>query len=84
MNKRKKLRDDINSLEEERLGLLRSPFTGKNAEYAAIAISDIEYKIACLEDQLDFENRMLPFKVAIYGFIIVAMISIVSIVMIIR
>ena len=42
MGRRKELRDNINSLEKERLELLSSPSTGKNAEYAAIAISDIE------------------------------------------
>lgn len=72
MNKRKQLREIINSLEKERLDLINSPDIGKKAEYTGIAISDIEYKIACLEDKLDFENRVLPFKIMLYGFIAIA------------
>lgn len=69
---RKELKQKIERLHEERKEILHSDYKGKDAEYAAIAMSDIEYKIACLEDQLDFENRMLPFKWMLYGFIVSA------------
>jgi hypothetical protein len=72
MTKRKQLRNAINSLENERKELLYYQQIGKNVEYTAMEISDIEYKIVCLEDQLDFENRMMPFKIMLYGFIIIA------------
>ena len=34
--------------------------------------SEIEYKIACLEDTLEFEKKMAPFKWMLYGFIVCA------------
>lgn len=34
--------------------------------------SEIEYKIACLEDTIDFERKMTPFKWTLYGFIVIA------------
>lgn len=34
--------------------------------------SEIEYKIASIEDAIDFEKKMLPFKYMLYGFIIIA------------
>jgi len=67
---RKELKKKIARLEEERKEILYSDYKGKDAEYAGIAISDIEFKIVALEDQLDFENRMFPFKVMLYGFIV--------------
>jgi len=67
---RKELKKKIARLEEERKEILYSDYKGKDAEYAAIAMSDIEFKIVALEDQLDFENRMLSFKVMLYGFIV--------------
>jgi len=34
--------------------------------------SEIEYKIACLEDTIEFEKKMAPFKWMLYGFIVCA------------
>lgn len=34
--------------------------------------SEIEYKIACLEDTIHFEKKMAPFRWTLYGFIVVA------------
>jgi predicted phage-related endonuclease len=70
---RKELKKKIARLEEERKEILYSDYKGKDAEYAAIAMSDIEFKIVALEDMLDFERRMLPFKIMLYGFIVVAL-----------
>jgi hypothetical protein len=68
--RRSDLKKKIAKLHEERDEILYADYKGKDAEYAAIAMSDIEFKIVALEDQLDFENRMLPFKVMLYGFIV--------------
>lgn len=73
MVNRKKLKIEIDKLKKERKEMLyMRHHYGIDAEIAAMTISDIEYKIACLEDQLDFENRMINFKVTLYAFIAVA------------
>lgn len=70
----KELKKQINELKVEKDEILfNKRYYGLEAEHAAIAVSDIEYKIACLEDQLDFENRMIPFKMALYGFVVVSL-----------
>jgi len=70
---RKKLKKEIGHLKAQKDEILfNQKYYGLQAEYAALAISDIEYKIACLEDQLDFENRMMNFKVTLYAFIVIA------------
>lgn len=33
---------------------------------------EIEYKIACLEDTIEFEKKMAPFRWMLYGFIVCA------------
>jgi hypothetical protein len=68
--RRSDLKKKIAKLYEERNEVLYADYKGKDAEYAATAMSDIEFKIVALEDQLDFENRMFPFKVMLYGFIV--------------
>lgn len=70
--KKKELKKKIAKLKEERIEILHSNFKGKAAQYAEIAISDIDYKIVSLEDLLDFKKRMLPFKIMLYGFIVIA------------
>ena len=82
MNKRKILQEQINSLDKERLEMLNSEEHGIKARLKAQEISDIEYKISCLEDQLDFEKRLWPFTITHYTFITIA--AIVMIVSIIR
>jgi hypothetical protein len=67
---RKELKTRIAQLKEERDDILYGDYLGKDAEIAVIALSDIEYKIVALEDQLDFEIRMIPFKIMLYSFII--------------
>lgn len=34
--------------------------------------SEIEYQIASIEDDIDFEKKMLPFKYMLYAFIVIA------------
>lgn len=73
MVNREKLKVEIDKLKKERKEILyMRHHYGVDAQTASMTISDIEYKIACLEDQLDFENRMINFKVTLYAFIAVA------------
>jgi len=67
---RKEIKQKIAQLHKERNDILYGDHRGKHAEYAMIAISDIECKIVALEDMLDFQNRMLPFKIMLYSFIV--------------
>lgn len=70
---RKTLKKEIEKLKKERKEILyMKHHYGVDAQVAAMTVSDIEYKIACLEDQLDFENRMINFKVTLYVFVAVA------------
>lgn len=81
MNKRKILKEQINSLEKERLEMLNSEEHGLKAKLKAQEISSIEYKISCLQDQLDFETRLRPFTITHYTFItIAAIVMLVSII----
>ena len=34
--------------------------------------SEIEYEIACIEEAIELEEKMLPFKWTLYGFIVIA------------
>ena len=34
--------------------------------------SEIEYEIACIEEAIELETKMLPFKWTLYGFIVIA------------
>lgn len=73
MNK-KKLKKRIILLKQERKELYQSDYRAINAEMAAMAISDIEYEIVAIEDCLDFERRMLPFRISLYAFIIISIV----------
>jgi hypothetical protein len=70
--RRKEIKQRIDQLHDHRQQILHRDHKGKDAEYAALALSDIEHKIVVLEDMLDFETRMLPFKIMLYGFIVIA------------
>lgn len=37
--------------------------------------SEIEYEIACIEDQIDFEISMRPFRVTLMVFVVIAMLG---------
>ena len=68
----KEIKDKIRQLERERNELLYYKHESKNIEMVVQTISDIEFKIVALEDQLDFQKRMLPLKIMLYGFIVTA------------
>jgi hypothetical protein len=68
--RKKELKQKIAQLKRERTDILYAKHDGMNADIAAIAISDIDCKIVALEDVLDFERRMMPFRVTIYAFIV--------------
>ena len=34
--------------------------------------SEIEYKIACLEERIEMEQKLNPFRIMLFGFIIIA------------
>lgn len=34
--------------------------------------SEIEYEIACIEEAIELEEKMAPFKWTLYGFIVIA------------
>jgi hypothetical protein len=70
--KRKELKNKIAKLKEEKKDILHADYKGKEAQYAEIAMSDIDYKIVALEDILDFKTRMLPYKIMLYGFIMIS------------
>jgi hypothetical protein len=68
----KEIKDKIRQLERERNELLYYKHESKDIEMVVQTISDIEFKIVALEDQLDFQKRMLPLKIMLYGFIVTA------------
>lgn len=44
----------------------------------AIHISDLQYNIACLENQIEFEQKLMPLKYMLGAFIIFCIILILS------
>jgi hypothetical protein len=74
MISRRKLKKQIEALKAERHDILYYKHSGISVDMAMIAISDLEFKIASLEDQLNFENRMIPFTIMLYGFIAVGIV----------
>ena len=67
---RKELKNRIKELRQERNNLSKQNYFGKDAEIAAYTMSDIDYKIESLTSQLEFQNRILPYKIATYAFIV--------------
>ena len=65
----RKLKKRILELQEELYDL---HYAEPNPEMYIQRRSEIEYKIACLEDTIDFEKKMTPFKWMLYGFIVCA------------
>lgn len=65
----RKLKKRILELQEELYDL---HYAEPNPEMYMQRRSEIEYKIACLEDTIDFEKKMTPFKWMLYGFIVCA------------
>lgn len=65
----RKLKKRIDELQDE---LYELHFAEPSPEMYMQRRSEIEYKIACLEDTIDFEKKMAPFKWMLYGFIVCA------------
>jgi hypothetical protein len=55
---------------EDRLALAHEADADPNV--IAIYISDLQYAIACLEDQIDFEKRIRIFRYTLYAFALIA------------
>jgi hypothetical protein len=69
----KELEKEKAKLIKERQEILNCEMYGRDAELASGAISDIEFKIVCLDDQIDFQKRLIPFKIGLYVFVIVSL-----------
>ena len=54
---------------EDRLALAHEADADPNI--IAVYISDLQYAIVCLEDQIEFEKRMNIFKYTLYAFIVI-------------
>lgn len=67
---RRELKTAIKKLRQERNHLIRQNYYGQDVEITAYKISDIDYKIESLTGQLEFQNRILPYKIATYAFIV--------------
>ena len=65
----KNLKRRIDKLQDE---LYELHYAEPNPEMYMQRRSEIEYKIACIEDTIDFERKMTPFRWTLYGFIVVA------------
>jgi hypothetical protein len=78
---RKELKDRITELRKQRSTLIRQNYYGKDANVIAVTISDIDYKIESLMDQLEFQNRILPYRIASYALIMLVAILIVWIIL---
>jgi hypothetical protein len=78
---RKELKDRITELRKQRSNLIRQNYYGKDADVIAVTISDIDYKIESLIDQLEFQNRILPYRIASYALIMLVAILIVWIIL---
>jgi hypothetical protein len=44
--------------------------TDADPNIKAVYQSDLQFKIASIEDQIDFEKRMVPFQATLVGFVI--------------
>jgi hypothetical protein len=55
---------------EDRLAMAHEADADPNV--IAIYISDLQYAIACLEDQIDFEKRIRIFRYTLYAFVVIA------------
>jgi hypothetical protein len=69
MNRIKKLKQKVEQLQDE---LYELHFAEPNPQMYQQRRSEIEYEIACLEEAIDIEKRMAPFKYMLYGFIVIA------------
>ena len=69
MNRIKKLKERKKVLLEDLYDLHHGEPSRKVYEQRR---SEIEYKIACIEEAIEIEEKMAPFKYMLYGFIVIA------------
>ena len=65
----RKLDQKIDRLHDE---LYELHFAEPSPEIYMQRRSEIEYQIACLEDAIEFEKKMAPFRWTLYAFIVCA------------
>jgi len=70
--KKENLKKRLSELYKERSRLLNDLCDMPGSPYAIMELSDIEFQIAAIEDQLAFEKMLFPFKVGLYVFIAVS------------
>jgi hypothetical protein len=68
------LRAKITRLEETKLDILNRLDSIHDVDadpnVKAVYQSDLQYKLWCIEEAIDFEKSMLPFKYTLVGFVI--------------
>ena len=58
--------------EQMYLGLLEDlHYSDNDPNVIAVYQSDLHFAIACIQEQIEFERKMLPFKYMILGFVII-------------
>jgi len=65
----RKLQEELENLKDE---LYVLHFAEASPELYKQKRSEIEYKIACLEERIEEEQKLNPFRMMLFGFIIIA------------
>lgn len=68
------LKTNIKNLQEQKLDILNRLDSIHDVDadpnVKAVYQSDLQFKLLVIEDAIDFEKRMLPFKYTLVGFVI--------------
>jgi hypothetical protein len=69
-------RKNIKRLEEIKLSMLCTlddiNHYEHNLDIKAVSLSDLNFKIICIEEEIKYEKSLLPFKYTLAGFVVVA------------
>lgn len=65
----RKLKEELEDLKDE---LYMLHFSEPSPKLYTEKRSEIEYKIACLEEKIEMEEKLNPFRIMLFGFIIIA------------
>lgn len=65
----RKLEEELDNLKDE---LYMLHFAEPSVEVYQQRRHEIEYKIACLEERIEIEKKLNPFRIMLFGFIIIA------------
>jgi len=68
LNKKTKRLLKLRAEVQERLDSIHD--TDADPNIKAVYQSDLQFKIVSIEDEIDFERRMVPFKATLVGFVI--------------